>query len=109
MSKLVIRGTFIIETQDGLLVHPKVIELLREIDKTGSLNSAVTSIAMSYSYAWNIIQKTNCQLNTPLVITRRGGGIAKLTPEGKKLLNYCNKVEKDLIKFVGVHSLQLKA
>lgn len=110
MAELVITGTFKIETSEGFVVHPKVIELLREIEISGSLNSAVANIGMSYSYAWNMINKTNCKLDAPLLISRRGGnggGVAQLTAEGKKLLEYCNKLEDEFSQFIGNHTLKL--
>lgn len=110
MIELMIRGTFKIETAEGFVVHPKIIDLLREIDKTGSLNAAVANIGMSYSYAWNMINKTNCKLDTPLLISRRGGnggGVAQLTEAGKALLEYCTKFEDDFNEFVGTHKVKL--
>lgn len=110
MTQLRIKGTFEIETTTGFVINPKVIELLREIDKTGSLNAAVTKIGMSYSYAWNLINKTNCKLDAPLMISRRGGnggGVAKLTSAGKNLLYYCNKLEDDFTDFVGIHQVEV--
>ncbi len=108
--ELTITGSFSIETEDGFMIHPKVIELLKEVDSTGSLNSAVQKIGMSYSYAWNMIHKVNCNLEEPIIITKRGGsggGIAFLTEAGKTLLNYCKKLEKDFTDFIGTHNVQL--
>ncbi len=111
MAELLIKGSFKIETSSGFVIHPKVIELLREVEGTGSLNSAVSNIGMSYSYAWNMINKTNCKLEAPLIVSRRGGnggGLAKLTEAGTKLLKYCDKLEKDFNDFVGLHVVKLK-
>ena len=109
MTQLSIKGTFKIETASGFTVNPKIISLLREIDCTGSLNAAVANIGMSYSYAWNLINKTNCKLDTPLLVYRRGGnggGVAQLTSSGKALLDYCNALEEDFQDFIGTHKLQ---
>jgi molybdate transport repressor ModE-like protein len=109
--ELLIKGTFTIETENGFVVNPKVIHLLSEIEKTGSLNAAVNNIGMSYSYAWNILQKTNCQLSTPMLISRKGGnggGEANLTEAGKKLLDYCRMLENDFRKFIGTHKINLE-
>lgn len=108
--EVTITGSFSIETEEGFIIHPKVLELLDEIEKTGSLNSAVQKIGMSYSYAWNMIHKANCNLEEPIIITRRGGnggGIAFLTEAGKTLLNYCKRLEKDFKKFIGTHTVEL--
>ncbi|MDM8158582.1 LysR family transcriptional regulator [Labilibaculum sp. K2S] len=108
--ELLIKGALSIETEDGFVINPKVILLLSEIEKTGSLNAAVNNIGMSYSYAWNMLNKTNCKLNTPMLISRKGGnggGVANLTEAGQKLLNYCRKLESDFQKFVGTHKVKL--
>ncbi len=108
--ELTITGSFSIETEEGFIIHPKIIDLLYEIEKTGSLNSAVQKIGMSYSYAWNMIHKANCNLYEPIIITKRGGtggGVAFLTESGKTLLTYCKKLEKDFKDFIGTHKVQL--
>ena len=107
---LTIRATFSIETEKGFAVSSKVIELLKEVEKTGSLNAAVNNIGMSYSYAWNILNKANCKLETPLLISRKGGnggGLAKLTKAGQTLLDYCKKLESDFDEFIGTHEMKL--
>ncbi len=108
--ELTITGSFSIETEEGFIIHPKVIQLLKEVEETGSLNAAVQKIGMSYSYAWNIIHKANCNLDEPIIITKRGGnggGIAFLTEAGKTLLNHCKKLEKDFKDFIGTHNVIL--
>lgn len=110
MTQLSIKGTFKIETTTGFVINPKVIDLLREIDKTGSLNAAVANMGMSYSYAWNMINKTNCKLDTPLMVSRRGGnggGVAQLTTAGQFLLTYCNNLEEDFKDFIGTHKVKV--
>lgn len=109
--KLHIKSAFSIKTEEGFVIHPKVILLLREIEKTESLNAAVNNIGMSYSYAWNMLNKTNCQLKTPIIISRKGGnggGVANLTEAGLKLLDYCNQLEKDFHKFMCTHDSPLE-
>jgi molybdate transport repressor ModE-like protein len=109
--ELRIKGTISIETEEGFVINPKVIILLSEIEKTGSLNAAVNNIGMSYSYAWNLLNKTKCKLDVPILISRKGGnggGVANLTEAGQTLLNYCRKLEKDFHKFIGTHQIQLK-
>jgi molybdate transport repressor ModE-like protein len=104
--ELKVRGIIEIETQSGYKVPLKVIELLMEIEQTGSLNAAVKNIGMSYSYAWNLIFKTNCQLEQPLIVSRKGGnggGVAELTEAGKLLLKQYRKLENDFDIFLGEH------
>ncbi|WP_282035974.1 winged helix-turn-helix domain-containing protein [Saccharicrinis aurantiacus] len=104
-----IKAAYSIEVE-GFVINSKVINILREVNKTGSLNSAVSNLGMSYSYAWNLIYKTGCQLECPLIVSRKGGnggGVAKLTEGGIKLLNYCDQFESDLSNFTGVRSITL--
>jgi molybdate transport repressor ModE-like protein len=109
--KLLIKGTFSIESEEGFTINPKVILLLNEIEKTGSLNAAVNNIGMSYSYAWNMLNKTRCKLNVPILISRKGGnggGVAILTEAGQQLLDYCRKLENDFQKFIGTHTINIQ-
>lgn len=108
--ELTLKGTYSILTQDGFIINPKVILLLEIIEAEGSLNAAVESIGMSYSYAWNLLNKTKCKLDIPLLISKKGGnggGTAKLTEQAKKLLEYCKKIEQDFDEFSGTHKVSL--
>ncbi|MGQ1785103.1 MULTISPECIES: winged helix-turn-helix domain-containing protein [unclassified Saccharicrinis] len=108
--ELIIKGAFAIETGDGFTIHPRVIELLKEVERSKSLNSAVKTLGMSYSHAWSLIYKTNCKLESPLLITKRGGnggGIAELTHSGQTLLDHYKKLEADFNNFIGDHMIEL--
>jgi molybdate transport system regulatory protein len=103
---LIIKGALTIETDSGEKINPRIIELLRIIEQTGSLNEAVKELEMSYSYAWNTIFKLNCQLPHPLVVLQRGGkggGVATLTESGKRLLAQYELLKKDFIRFMKEH------
>lgn len=85
----IIKKEITIETINGFKIPPRTMDLLKKIDQTGSLNTAVKKLGIPYSTAWNAIHKINCNACTPIVITQRGGkggGIATLTPSGKELL-----------------------
>jgi len=108
--EIIIRGNFTIETEDGFKINPRIIDLLKEVEKTGSLNAATKNLGMSYSNAWNIIFKINCQLNAPIVVTKRGGnggGIAELTESGIRLLRYIEKLEEDFEQFLSQHTIDI--
>jgi molybdate transport repressor ModE-like protein len=63
----------------------RVLALLREVARTGSLNQAVSALRMSYRNAWGLLGKTERALGRPLVVLRRGQG-ARLTTFGERLL-----------------------
>ena len=108
--ELKVQGEIKFETETGYQLNSRLIDLLNLINNTGSLNIAVKELGMSYSYAWNILYKTNCQLKTPIVILHRGGkggGLAELTDEGKNLLDYYCKLRNDSVKFLLKKTIQL--
>ena len=105
---ILVKGTFSIELETGLKINPKIISLLQLIEKTGSLNTAAKALGLSYSYAWNTLYKINCQLNAPIIITKRGGkggGVASLTPRGISLLRQYEKLCGDFEKFLNIHEI----
>ena len=84
-----IRGEISLELENGFTISYRIMELLMVIEKTGSLNQAAKELGVSYSHSWNILNRLNCQLQQPVVVTQRGGkggGIAHLTTAGKSLL-----------------------
>ena len=105
--ELKVHGIIEIETPDGYKIPAKVIELLMAIEQSGSLNSAVKNIGMSYSHAWNLMFKTSCQLGYPLIHSRKGGnggGVAELTGAGISLIKQYRKIENDFEAFLGEHT-----
>jgi molybdate transport repressor ModE-like protein len=66
-------------------IDPRVLPLLREVARTGSLNQAVAALRMSYRNAWGLIGNTERALGRPLLVLRRGQG-ARLTAFGERLL-----------------------
>ena len=79
-----------IENEEGeQLIGEGILELLQEIDKTGSLNQASQQLNMSYRTAWGKVEKAEERLDLELVIRRAGGGSTggtTLTDKGRKLI-----------------------
>ena len=73
------------------------VELLRTIEKTGSINAAAKEMKMSYKAAWERINGMNKLANEPL-ITRttggKGGGGTRLTPYAYKLIQTYNRLNE---------------
>jgi len=71
--------------------------LLRAIKEEGSLSAASRRLGVSYVFAWEYLQRINEILGIPVVETKRGGrggGTAKLTKTGERLLALYEKAEK---------------
>jgi len=85
---------------DGIL-GPGKVELLERIGRLGSISSAARDMGMSYRQAWMLIETMNQKFREPVVRTAqggRGGGGAKLTSTGRKVVEYyrsmLSRVEK---------------
>ncbi|UCZ55902.1 TOBE domain-containing protein [Desulfurispirillum indicum] len=71
------------------VLSEKRIELLRQIDRCGSLSAAAKAAGMSYKGAWDAVDAIN-NLSEKVLVERisggRGGGGSLLTEEGKRVL-----------------------
>ena len=108
--KLIIKGELTIETESGVKINTRIIELLKLVQETGSLNTAVKEMGLSYSYTWNTLYKINCQLEEPLLITQRGGkggGVSYLTDNGVRLIKKYDSLKKDFRQFLDKHVVNL--
>lgn len=64
-------------------------QLLKEIEKEGSLKAATVNLGISYRKAWGDIKKAEEKLGFALTEKQRGGkkgGKSIITPRGKKLI-----------------------
>jgi molybdate transport system regulatory protein len=75
-------------------------EILEEIESKGSISEAALRLGMSYRYVWSYLKKVENALGDPVIETFRGGkaggGGARLTEFGKKLLDEYKHVESYL-------------
>lgn len=72
------------------------VELLKTIDKTGSIHSAAKELKMSYKAAWDRINLMNTLSDEPLLIKTIGGksgGGTILTPYAHKLIKTYEKLD----------------
>jgi molybdate transport system regulatory protein len=85
MTRLVLQLHFDPENRLG----PGKVELLRQIEQTGSISAAGRAMNMSYRRAWMLVDAMNRTFHAPVVATRFGGvanGRAKLTPLGQEII-----------------------
>ncbi|ATG91495.1 TOBE domain-containing protein [Methylomonas koyamae] len=80
---------------NGLDRH--LFELLRAIDRTGSINAAAKQVGLSYKSAWTLIERANNKSAKTLVISETGGqkgGGTMLTGSGQILLKLFESLEQ---------------
>jgi len=89
------------ETDEGYVFGEGTFELLDRIEQLGTIAEAASSMKMSYRQAWGILKKVERRLGELLVETSRGGahggGGARLTPLGKRLLRQY-RIEKEIVE-----------
>ncbi|CDG21988.1 Transcriptional regulator modE [Xenorhabdus poinarii G6] len=86
-----------LKLQQRLFADPRRIELLKQINITGSISQGAKQARISYKSAWDAINDMN-QLADELLVKRatggKGGGGARLTPYGERLLQLYDLLEK---------------
>ncbi len=84
-----VKYRFWFESDRGYVFGPGAYQLLKEVERTGSLRQAAKNLSMSYRHAWGMIKEIEENLGMDIIVSRRGGkegGESSITEEGKKLL-----------------------
>ncbi len=90
-----------IDFDDDRYIGHGRIQLLEMIGKHGSIAKAAKAMGMSYKRAWYLIDEFNDMFASPLVERRhggRGGGAARLTPFGERLVREYRTMESSAIE-----------
>ncbi len=82
-------------------------KILKAIATEQSISKAAEKLSMSYRYAWNYLQKIQKAIEAPVVVTfkggKAGGGGAKLTSLGERLIEEYNRVENRMSEVLADH------
>ena len=86
MVKLRLKSSqWIVDENDNAIIGKGRMEILDNIEKTGSINQTAKLMKMSYKAVWSKIKATEKHLDTVIVHTDRKDG-SRLSAEGKALL-----------------------
>lgn len=91
-----VRSKVWLEDRGAPLMGAGRAELLRAVERTGSINAAAKELGMDYRKAWGLIDSMEERLSFMLVIRRRGGSGrgTSLTDECRRLLNLYESFER---------------
>jgi len=93
-----IKGSFWIEKDGKSFLGRGRVELLKKIDRFGSISKAAKEMKMSYKAAWDAVDIIN-NLAQKKVVEKtsggKGGGGTRLTEYGKELINMYEKIHND--------------
>jgi len=79
-----------LEIDGGYAFGLGIAEILRAVDRTGSMKQAAADLGKSYRYVWGRVQQAQRALGRPLVEARVGGRGTRrssLTPEAARLVD----------------------
>lgn len=92
-----------VEDEGEKFYGPGPNELLKRIQKEGSLSRAATKMGMSYKKAWELVQRLNQHADVPLVILKKGGqhgGGAEITPQGLEIIREFENLQRKIDELV---------
>jgi len=83
----------------GPLYDPRLSMLLHLVEDTHSVRDACNLMQISYSAAWNMLNRAEDELGFPLITRNRGGAGGRgsdLTPKGRLLVEAYDRFSADL-------------
>lgn len=103
---------FRIVLREGVALGPGKADLLQAIDETQSLTAAAARFGMSYKRGWSLVREMNAAFAKPLVETEKGGsgggGGARLTALGRRILRRYREMERDTNKVIAAGVADLR-
>jgi molybdate transport system regulatory protein len=104
-------GRVWIDGPEGTFIGYGRIVLLERIIEHGSITKAAKSMQMAYRRAWDLVDSMNRQAKKPFVELAtggKGGGGARVTPEGERAIKIFWKFHADLQAFLEREEKKLK-
>ena len=97
MAKLRLKSSqWIVDENDNAIIGKGRMEILENIEKTGSINQTAKIMKMSYKAVWSKIKATEKHLDTVIVHTDRREG-SRLSTQGKELLEKYRLLKKECL------------
>ena len=97
MVKLKLRSSqWIVDEHNNAIIGKGRMEILENIEKTGSINQTAKLMKMSYKAVWSKIKATEKHLSTTIVHADRKEG-SRLSKEGKELLEKYRLLRKECL------------
>jgi molybdate transport system regulatory protein len=84
-----------------IALGPGKVELLAQLEATGSIAEAARRLGMSYMRAWKLVRTMERCFKLPLLAVARGGqrgGGAALTENGRKALELYHRMESESLR-----------
>jgi len=97
-----VRSKVWLEKDNKLVFGDGKSELLKAIDRTGSISKASRSMGISFRRGWSYVSAVEKRLGCRLIERSKGGrsgGGSYLTPLGKKLIGEFDKLNEAVCKF----------
>lgn len=92
-----------VEKKGEVVLSNGKLNILKTVDRLGSIHKAAEKFGMSYRHAWGMVQKIEKRSGIKMLETQIGGsegGGAELTPEGKAFLRRYEAFAKGLDKLI---------
>ena len=98
-----VAGEFWLDVNNVAFLGEERIALLEQIGERGSITQAAKGVGVSYKAAWDAVDAINNVSPKPLVETAtggRGGGGARLTDEGRRLIAAYRTIAAEYRRFL---------
>lgn len=88
---------------ESLRMNDRRIDLLEQIDASGSITQAAKNVGFSYKGAWDNLEAMRNALGVPLLVSEsggKGGGGSRLTPEAQRMVGLYRLMQREHQRFL---------